>query len=323
VYRIPKKTATHTSEKDQSRRPASDSENEGLEDFITDKVEFLSDHLPSSSEESAHSTDEEGSRKRRREEGKEEEEESAHETESAPEETPEPSDDEASESGAAAAPDPTRNLIGKEALAAKRAQGLLPPKPTDIPKLHHSKKHHKHKHKHHHKEEEAKKLKEKHHSSHKKSEKESKKYVQFGEFDTAEERAKADLVTKILVRWWYVLPDWPPHTDYIPLLAAKNLRLVDASIWLQEPQFDPQGREKVREVSGFEGVFQNSKGLLFDFRDKTTCPSFNNLYEKPTSELRRLLATALAKQLEELKAQPDCDLKLAKQLSKELKLVGA
>ena len=78
VYRIPKKATAHTSEKDQSRRPASDSDSEGLEDFITDKVEFLSDHLPSSSEESAHSTDEERSCKRHREEGAQEEEESAH-----------------------------------------------------------------------------------------------------------------------------------------------------------------------------------------------------------------------------------------------------
>ena len=115
-----------------------------MEDFITDKVEFLSDHLPSSSEESAHSADEERSRKRHREEGAQEEEESAHETESAPEDIPEPSDVEVSESDAAA-PDPTCTLIGKEALAAKRAQGLLPPKPTDVPKSHHSKKHHHHK----------------------------------------------------------------------------------------------------------------------------------------------------------------------------------
>lgn len=325
VYRIPKKASAHTEEKDHSRRLASDSDDEGLEDFITDKVEFLSDHLPSSSEESAHSTDEERSRKRRREEGLPQEEESAHETDSEPEETPEPSDAEVSESGVATAPDPTRNLIGKEALAAKRAQGLLPPKPTDIPKTHHhSKKHHKHKHKHKHRhkeEEEVKKPTEKHRSSHKKTEKESKKYVQFGEFETAEERAKADLVTKILVRWWYVLPDWPPPTDYAPLLAARSLRLVDTSVWLQEPQLS-EGREKVREVCGFTGVFQNSKGVLFDFREKSTCPSFNNLFAKPTSELRRLLATALEKQLEELGAQPDCDPKLAKQLGKELKLVG-
>jgi len=329
VYRIPKKASTHTEEKDHSRRLASDSDDEGMEDFIADKVEFLSDHLPSSSEESAHSTDEERTRKRRREEGVQEEEESAHETESAPEETPEPSDVEVSESDAAAAPDPTRNLIGKEALAAKRAQGLLPPKSTEIPKTHHhSKKHHKHKHKHKHnhrhkEEEEVKKPPEKHRSAHKKTEKESKKYVQFGEFETAEERSKADLVTKILVRWWYVLPDWPPPTDYAPLLAGKNLRLVDANAWLQEPQLDSQGREKVREVCGFTGVFQNSKGLLFDFRENATCPSFNNLFVKPAAELRKLLATALEKQLGELSAQPDCDPKLAKQLGKELKLVGA
>jgi hypothetical protein len=315
VYRIPKKASGHTGVPDHSRRAPSDSENEGFDDFITDKVEFLSDHLPSSSEESAHSTDEEGSRRRHREERPKREEESAHETDSAPEETPEPSDAEASDSGMATAPDPTRNLIGKEALAAKRAQGLLPPKPTDIPKHHHSKKHHKHKHKH--REKEVKK----HHSEHKKPEKESKKYVQFGEFETAEERSKADLVTKVLVRWWYVLPDWPPAADYAPLLAAKNLRLVDSGAWLQEPQFD-QGREKVREVPGYAGVFQNSKGLLFDLRDQSTCPSFSNLFAKPVSELRRLLATALEKQLEELKAQPDCDPKLAKQLSKELQFVA-
>lgn len=323
VYRIPKKASTHTEEKDFSRRLASDSDAEGMEDFITDKVEFLSDHLPSSSEESAHSTDEERSRKRRREETAQEEEKSAHETESAPEETPEPSDAEVSESSAAIAPDPTSNLIGKEALAAKRAQGLLPPKPMDIPKSHHSTKPHKHKHKHRHREEEVKKPKEKHNSPHKKTEKESKKYVQFGEFETAEERSKADLVTKVLVRWWYALPDWPPLTDYAPLLAARRLRLVETSAWLQEAQLDSQGREKVREVSGFVGVYQNSKGMLFDFRDKSTCPSFNNLFAKSATELRRLLATALEKQLEELKAQPDCDPKLAKQLGKELKLVGA
>jgi len=79
---------THTEEKDHFRRLVSDSDAEGMEDFITNKVEFLSDHLPSSSEESAYSTDEERSRKRHREEGAQEEEESAHETESAPEDMP-------------------------------------------------------------------------------------------------------------------------------------------------------------------------------------------------------------------------------------------
>jgi len=195
------------------------------------------------------------------------------------------SDVEVSESDAA----PTCTLIGKEALAANRAQGLLPLKPTDVPKSHHSKKHNHHKHRH--REEEVKKPKEKHHSSHKKTEKESKKYVQFAEFDTAEDRSKADLVTKVLVRWWYALPDW----------------LLSPNTPLSSQQVDSQSREKVREVSGFTGVFQNSKGVLFDFRDKSTCPSFNNLFAKSSTELRRLLTTALEKQLEELKAQTDCD----------------
>jgi len=129
-------------------------------------------------------------------------------------------------------------------------------------------------------------------------------------------------VTKVLVPWWYALPDWPPLTEYASLLAARNLRLVETSAWLQEPQVDSQSREKVREVSGFTGVFQNSKGVLFDFRDKSTCPSFNNLFAKSSTELRRLLTTALEKQLEELKAQTDCNPELVKQLGKELKLVG-
>lgn len=291
-----------------------------MEDFITDKVEYLSDHLPSSSEESAHSTDEEGNKKRHRKasgdaaEG--EEEPSAHETESEPEDTPEPSDAEVNEDSPAKTPDPTSSLIGKAALAAKRAQGLLPPKPSDTPKPHHSsKKHHKHRHK------EEKKHKHKDHS-HKKTDKESKKYVQFGEFDTPEARMKADLVTKILVRWWYVLPDWPPQMDYASLLHSSQLRLVDSANWLTEPQFDAHGREKVRELAGYRGVFQNSKGILFDLRDKSTCPSFNNLFAKTAGELKKLLLTALENQLGELQRQADADPKLVKELGRELKLVA-
>lgn len=313
TYRIPKKAATHSGGRDFEKpglAHRSNSSDSSLDDFITDKVEYISDHLPSSSEESAHSTDEENSRRKRKRES-ESSEESAHETSSeADEDTPEPSEE--SEEEKVTAPDPTRNLIGKEALAAKRAQGLLPPKPLEVPKKEH-KKHHHHKH-----QEKKKKHKSKSHKR-QRSDKESKKYVQFGEFDSAEDRAKADLVTRILVRWWYVLPEWPAPADYGQGLEERNLRHVDSANWLLEPVVDDKGREKVREVSGYPGVFQNSKGVLFDLRDKSDCPTFNNLFSRPVSELKKLLTKALETQLADLVAQPDHDAKLAKELTRELK----
>ena len=321
AYRIPKKAVSHGQDRDFEKpglSHRSNSSDSSLEDFITDKVEYISDHLPSSSEESAHSTDEENSRKKRRRESESSESEaSAHETSSEPnEDTPEPSEEshEAEEEKVTAL-DPTRNLIGKEALAAKRAQGLLPQKSIEVPKEKPKKRHHHHHEKHH---EKKKKHKPKEHKR-QRVDKESKKYVQFGEFETPEERTKADLVTKILVRWWYGLPDWPVAKDYAMELADKNLRHVDAANWLLEPTVDEKGREKVREVSGYPGVFQNSKGLLFDLRDKHDSPTFSALFSKSTSELRRLLTKALEAQLAELTSQPDFDAKLAKELSRELK----
>lgn len=40
------------------------------------------------------------------------------------------------------------------------------------------------------------------------------------------------------------------------------------------------GMSKCIELSGFNGVFRDSKGTLYDFRPKDMCPSYNNFMKK-------------------------------------------
>lgn len=109
------------------------------------------------------------------------------------------------------------------------------------------------------------------------------------------------LIRSLQVRWWYVIPDWPdPDSDYAS--AVHSLPLVDKD-W-----------DKVKAVTGFPGLFQDQRGVIYDLRDQSTCPTYRNLAEKTESELEMLLLAALQNQVAQLRAQQDYDPALARKL---------
>uniref|UniRef100_A0A7S2V4Q7 Uncharacterized protein n=1 Tax=Fibrocapsa japonica TaxID=94617 RepID=A0A7S2V4Q7_9STRA len=91
---------------------------------------------------------------------------------------------------------------------------------------------------------------------------------------------KAQLVYKLLCRWWYAI-EWPSP-------EVKNKPLTPGHMAMQ----------------GFPGVSICIKGdnigHLEDNRDIDSCPNFSNLIQKDSEELCALLKTALKEQMREL-----------------------
>ena len=89
-------------------------------------------------------------------------------------------------------------------------------------------------------------------------------------------QSKQHLVEEFSVRFWYVLPKWPPENyDYTPILKQNGLRRVDPKDWKREPE-ERDGLRKVIELESFTGYFKDSQGRNYDLRPKETCPSLNN-----------------------------------------------
>jgi len=120
-----------------------------------------------------------------------------------------------------------------------------------------------------------------------------------------ERSPKQDLVAKILCRWWYVLPPWPPEDfDYAAALHDRGFRRVDVATFHLEPERDAHGREKVFALKDWVGLYRTGYGELVDVRPVEGRPSYDRLMLRSTPELHRLLITALSRQLVELRAQP-------------------
>lgn len=117
---------------------------------------------------------------------------------------------------------------------------------------------------------------------------------------------KQALVAKLLCRWWYVLPAWPPEDDsfYEPILSERRLRVVAVEQFESEPDQDERGFSKVFGVTCYNGLFRDMQGNLLDLRPQETCPSYNNMMLKSVPELHALLITAYGNQLAELEALP-------------------
>ena len=298
---IPKKKNAPIPEKTLGR-PHEDSD-DSLEDFITDRVEFDRGGFPISSEESAHSTDEEHHTRKK----KKIKESSSESAVSSSEELLRSE----SEEGVGEEGKQKMILIGKQALEEKRKQGLIPAtkkeENSEVKSVSKKKKKKKI--------EEEQKVKEKVVS---KRSKDPKKYVQFSEF-TEKERKKAEMTTKILQRWWYALEDWPPEEyQYANQLVENKLRLVSKENWSVEPVLSENGLEKVLPVPGYAGLFVTHIGNVKDLRPTQSCPSFDNIFNKPMQEIREILVKALSNQIEQLKIQPKVDKELMKDLIKEL-----
>ena len=91
---------------------------------------------------------------------------------------------------------------------------------------------------------------------------------------------KGKLIQAFLCRWWYAIT-WP-DPDSLPKKPPKHYDSLD----------------------GFPGVYVcttgDQVGKLKDYRDKSTCPNFNNYAKKASEELKELLLTAIEKQKETL-----------------------
>lgn len=91
---------------------------------------------------------------------------------------------------------------------------------------------------------------------------------------------KGQLIQRLLCRWWYAM-EWPDPAA-IPAQPPKH--------------YDP--------LDGFPGVYVctagDDVGVIKDFRDKGTCPNFNNMAKKSSEELQTLLIKALKEQQRQL-----------------------
>ena len=125
-----------------------------------------------------------------------------------------------------------------------------------------------------------------------------------------------EIVQKILIRWWYGLPDWPPENyDYRPALRASNLYLlkdvIEVSPYLSKKQV-------VVELEGYPGIFQDRSGNLYDLRPQHLCPSYNNLIQKSTKELIFILIRCLENQLSSLLGTSDYLISSVQSLEREI-----
>jgi len=55
-------------------------------------------------------------------------------------------------------------------------------------------------------------------------------------------------------------------------------------------------------LSGFKGVFRDSKGILYDFRPKDMCPSYDNFMKKDEKKIYDFLIKALQEQIKALES---------------------
>eukprot|EP00929_Paragymnodinium_shiwhaense_P076868 TRINITY_DN39577_c0_g2_i1.p1 TRINITY_DN39577_c0_g2~~TRINITY_DN39577_c0_g2_i1.p1 ORF type:complete len:404 (+),score=118.20 TRINITY_DN39577_c0_g2_i1:54-1265(+) len=126
-------------------------------------------------------------------------------------------------------------------------------------------------------------------------------------FDSVEKRdGKQRLVAKLLCRWWYALPDWPPRdiAYYDKRLEARKLRRILIQAFDRVPDVDEDGRTKVFSVPHYPGLFREATGRLWDLRPVLGRPSYDQMMSKTESELHRLVLDAYQNQLKELEAQP-------------------
>ncbi|SOV22363.1 conserved Plasmodium protein, unknown function [Plasmodium sp. DRC-Itaito] len=143
-----------------------------------------------------------------------------------------------------------------------------------------------------------------------------------GTFDPRNRSNKEKLVAQLLIRWWYVLPDWPPPDyDYKDELYNRKLKLVPLEEYEDKEDIDSEGFRKVYQISAFPGIFRDAMGMAYDLRDKNSCPCYNNLIKKTDEELLNLIYQAIKNQIQCLKNSVYNETFMEKNLEKELKEV--
>jgi hypothetical protein len=89
-------------------------------------------------------------------------------------------------------------------------------------------------------------------------------------------------------------------------LKQQALRKVDIAKWKSEPSV-VDGLKKVYEVQGYEGIFKDEEGKLWDLRNKDMCPSRSNFMAKSIKDVSELLKKAYQAQLDVLKKEEPYD----------------
>ncbi|KAK2196220.1 hypothetical protein BdWA1_002820 [Babesia duncani] len=126
--------------------------------------------------------------------------------------------------------------------------------------------------------------------------------MDMGQFN--KERTVTDeLVAKLLCRWWYVLPEWPPKNfNYQAQLEARKLKVYKVEEFEDAENVDLRGYTKVYQISAFPGVYRDFTGKAHDLRPMEGRPCYSNLVKLSQSKLVELIQTAIETQLEILKA---------------------
>ncbi|EDO05835.1 uncharacterized protein BBOV_IV002380 [Babesia bovis T2Bo] len=142
--------------------------------------------------------------------------------------------------------------------------------------------------------------------------------IQIGQYSKV--RTEMDvLVGKLLSRWWYVLPDWPPaNYNYREQLEKHMLKCYPVPEFEDHENVDSNGYTKCYQLSAFPGVFRDFKGIAHDLRPIEGKPCYNNLIQKPREELIRLIKAAIKKQIELLSKSPYDESAYIERLQEEL-----
>lgn len=73
---------------------------------------------------------------------------------------------------------------------------------------------------------------------------------------------------------------------------------------------------KVTPLTGWTGVYRDSRNNAVDVRPREGCPCFNELKKKEVGELAKMLAKALTNQISALESSENFDANLMKLLRK-------
>eukprot|EP00392_Amoebophrya_sp_AT5.2_P014245 g14392.t1 len=132
---------------------------------------------------------------------------------------------------------------------------------------------------------------------------------------------RQEIISKILSRWWFVFPQWPPKDhDYTKALEKRGFSEVAIKDWLKAPQTDENGLSKVYQLTNFPGRFRNNEEDLIDLRPAKSCPCFLNLQRHSTEQLLAWLRRAYENQIAILRELGGSDNEeQAKDLAVELK----
>ncbi|UKK01263.2 hypothetical protein MACK_002076 [Theileria orientalis] len=107
------------------------------------------------------------------------------------------------------------------------------------------------------------------------------------------------LIARLLCRWWYVFPDWPPQDfDFDAELEKRKFRAYKVEEFEEKDNIDKDGYTKVYQVTAFPGVYRDYNGVAHDLRPLEGKPCYNNYSKFSESKLFELVEKGIRKQLE-------------------------